>query len=161
VDEQGKTHFGDSPPAACANVVMYEVSSSGSVIRRIDPSAAAPKASDAEKRKAAEKEAAAARLRDRVLLDTYSTEREIDIARDRNVDLIKSRMEAVQIRFGQLEKREKELGPRGAAADVEAVRKEKAHLTEVLDKYNKDLEATKAKFESDKKRWVELRTAAK
>ena len=162
VDENGKSHFSDSPPPACANVVMYEVSSSGSVIRRIEPTAATPKASDAEKKKAADKEAAAGRLRDRVLLDTYSSDREIDIARDRNVELIKSRMEAVQVRLGQLERREKELGTRAAfAADLEAVKKEKAHLTEVQDKYNKDLEATKTKFEADKKRWIELRAAMK
>ena len=161
VDESGKTHFGDSPPPACANVLMLEVSPSGSVIRRIEPTAATPKASDAEKKKAADKEAAAARLRDRVLLDTYATDREIDIARDRNVELIKSRMDAVQIRIGQLEKREKELGTRGPAADIEAVKKEKAHLLEVRDKYNKDLEATKGRFESDKKRWLELRASMK
>ena len=161
VDEKGKTHFADSPPQACANVVTYEVSPSGSVIRRIEPTAAAPTASDAEKKKAADKEAAAARLRDRVLLDTYSSDREIDIARDRNVELIKSRMEAVQVRLGQLEKREKELGTRGPPADVEAVKKEKTHLTQVQEKYNKDLEATKTKFEADKKRWVELRASMK
>jgi hypothetical protein len=161
VDEHGKTHFGDSPPPACANVVMYEVSPAGSVIRKIEPTAATPKASDAEKKKAADKEAAATRLRDRVLLDTYSTDREIDIARDRNVELIKSRMGAVQIRIGQLEKREKELGTRAPAADIEAVKKEKSHLIEVQERYNKDLEATKARFDADKKRWIELRAAMK
>jgi hypothetical protein len=41
VDDKGKSHFQDTPPAACANVVIYEVSSQGSVIRRIEPTSAA------------------------------------------------------------------------------------------------------------------------
>ena len=37
VDEQGHTLFGDVPPAACVKVPIYEVSKSGMVLRRIDP----------------------------------------------------------------------------------------------------------------------------
>jgi len=36
-DEKGVTHIGDTPPAGCANVVMYEVSRSGTILRKIDP----------------------------------------------------------------------------------------------------------------------------
>ena len=34
VDEKGLTHIGDTPPAGCASVVMYEVTKRGTVIRR-------------------------------------------------------------------------------------------------------------------------------
>ena len=37
VDEKGRTHIGDTPPAGCANVVMYEVTRGGQVIRKIEP----------------------------------------------------------------------------------------------------------------------------
>ena len=37
VDEKGLTQFGDTPPAACAHVMMYEVSPNGAVVRRIEP----------------------------------------------------------------------------------------------------------------------------
>ncbi len=33
-DERGITHIGDTPPAACANVVMYEITRSGTVSSR-------------------------------------------------------------------------------------------------------------------------------
>ena len=36
-DERGVTHIGDTPPAACASVVMYEVTRSGTILRKIDP----------------------------------------------------------------------------------------------------------------------------
>ena len=37
-DEKGRTHIGDTPPPGCANVIMYEVTRGGTVIRKIDPS---------------------------------------------------------------------------------------------------------------------------
>ena len=40
VDERGLTLFGDTPPAGCANVPMYEMTRTGKVLRRIDPSCA-------------------------------------------------------------------------------------------------------------------------
>ena len=33
VDSRGKSHFGDTPPPACADVVTQELSPSGNVIR--------------------------------------------------------------------------------------------------------------------------------
>ena len=37
VDERGVTLIGDTPPAGCANVVMYEVTTTGQVLRKLDP----------------------------------------------------------------------------------------------------------------------------
>ena len=37
VDDKGVTHIGDTPPPGCANVVMYEVTNSGKVLRKLDP----------------------------------------------------------------------------------------------------------------------------
>ena len=35
VDEKGRTHIGDTPPAGCKNVVMYEVTRSGIILRKM------------------------------------------------------------------------------------------------------------------------------
>ena len=43
-DEKGVTHIGDTPPAGCGTVVMYEVSASGMVLRKIDPTPTPEKA---------------------------------------------------------------------------------------------------------------------
>jgi hypothetical protein len=102
VDEKGLAHFGDSPPPACARVTIYEVGPSGAVIRKIEPQAAIAPGS-AERAEADRKRDAETRRRDRTLLDTYSSEREFDLARDRNVDMIKGRIEAADIRLRQLE----------------------------------------------------------
>jgi hypothetical protein len=159
VDEKGKTHIGDSPPAACANVVTYEVSASGVVVRKIEPSGAAKAAADGKTRDS-DKAAVDAKRRDRMLLDSFGSERDFDVARERNTEMIRGRIEATDLRLKQLEKREKDLallGARAPSADVEAVKTEKATLSAAQERYNKDLEQTKAQYEADKKRWLELR----
>ncbi len=168
VDDKGKSHFQDTPPAACANVVIYEVSSQGSVIRRIEPT---PAALAAPKDVNAERQAAEQKRRDRALVETYSSPAEIDIARDRNLDIIRSRLDGVKTRLAQLESRESELQAgvasyKGKPApavqqDLEKVQAEKAQVQASLARFQKDYDQTQAQFDADKKRWVEMKAAAK
>jgi len=168
VDEKGKSHFQDTPPAACANVVIYEVSSQGSVIRRIEPTSAAVAA---PKDVNAERQAAEQKRRDRALMETYSSPGEIDIARDRNLDIIRSRLEGVKTRLVQIEGREKELQTglasyKGKPApaiqqDLDKVQADKAQWQASLARFQKDYDQTQAQFDADKKRWMEMKAAAK
>ena len=166
VDEKGAPHFGDTPPAACANVTTFEINSSGSVVRRIEPSSM-PSATDPAKTRDAERASMEAKRRDRALLDSYSSEREIDLARDRSVDMIKVRIDSLHLQVQQVTQREKDAARaveahKGAPsealnANLAKVRDEKAALEASLVRYEKDLEATRTRFEADKKRWGELR----
>src|SRR6185436_2671347 len=108
VDEKGKSHFQDTPPAACGNVVIYEVNASGSVIRKIEPSASGGAAA-AAKNVDADRRAAEQKRRDRALLNSYSSASEFDVARDRNLEIINSRLEGTKTRLEVVEKREAEL----------------------------------------------------
>src|SRR5690349_12529481 len=95
VDEKGRTHVGDTPPAGCANVVMYEVTRGGQVIRTIQPTMTEEQVKARqeaeEKIRAAEKVAAEQKRKDMALLSTYGSEKEFDVARDRNIDPINQR----------------------------------------------------------------------
>jgi hypothetical protein len=168
VDEKGKSHFQDTPPAACGNVVIYEVSPSGTVIRKIEPSgSAAGAAKDAD----AERRAADQKRRDRALLDSYSSAAEFDVARDRNLEIIGTRLEGVKTRLAQIEGREKELlaavaSYKGKPApavqqDLEKVQAEKVQWQASQARFQKDYDRTQAQFDDDKKRWIELRGSAK
>ena len=167
VDDKGKSHFQDTPPAACGNVTIYEVSPSGSVIRRIEPTAAAAAPKDAN----AERQAAEQKRRDRALVETYTSAAEIDIARDRNLDIIRSRLDGVKTRLGQLEAREKDLNValasyKGKPApaiqqDLDKVLADKAEVQASLARFQKDYDQTQAQFDADKKRWIEMKGAAK
>ncbi|HET9650826.1 MAG TPA: DUF4124 domain-containing protein, partial [Usitatibacter sp.] len=72
IDEKGRVHYEDVPPAACANVVIYEVGAAGNVVRRIEPGQA-PSPSpphDAGKTPETDRAALDRERRDRTLLDT-------------------------------------------------------------------------------------------
>src|SRR5262245_31411166 len=84
-DEKGRTHVGDTPPPGCANVVMYEVTKGGTVIRKIDPSLSEDQVKARqeaeEKARLEEKAAAEQKRKDTALLATFANEKEFDVAR--------------------------------------------------------------------------------
>ena len=178
VDEKGATHFGDAPPEACAKVKTYEISKSGAVVRTLEPAATAAEQqagrAEREQKRDTERAASEMKRKDRALLDSYSSEREIDAARDRNVEMLKGRLTAAVLRMRPIEQREKELEraiesykarkpgmagevPAQLRADRERVASEKSSLAATIGKYESDLEQTRAQFEADRKRWIELR----
>ena len=159
VDEKGKAHYQDTPPPECGNVVIYEVSSSGTVVRKIEPTRAP---SAAEPKKAENDRARLDReRRDRTLLDTYSSEKEIDVARDRSLDLIKARKTSAEKQLELVTKRRKQMEANKSAskADVEAVAKEEASIRHAIEGYDAEMAAAQKQFETDKVRWSELKEA--
>ena len=169
-DEKGRTHFEDTLPEACANVVTYEISRSGSVIRKIEPTAAKVDDPASRQKAVADEKAGIERKRhDSVLLDTYASEREIDAARDRNVDILKNRLSAARMNAQRAQQREKDVQrlvdgkgrsvPDAMAADLARAKTERATADATLARIEKDMEETQARFAADKARWVELRGA--
>jgi hypothetical protein len=170
VDEKGRTHFEETPPAACANVVTYEINRSGTVIRKIEPTSANTVArEDKEKSAEAQKSTAEHKRRDKALLDSYSSEQEIDSMRDRNVEILKTRLAAARAVLHKAEAKQQQLqgmaDAKGRAtsamitADLERAKTERASAAASVGRIEKDLEATQARFAADKARWLELRAA--
>jgi len=170
VDEKGRTHFEETPPAACANVVTYEINRSGTVIRKIEPTSANTVArEDKEKSAEAQKSTAEQKRRDKALLDSYSSEQEIDSMRDRNVEILKTRLAAARAVLHKAEAKQQQLqgmaDAKGRAtsamitADLERAKTERASAAASVGRIEKDLEATQARFAADKARWLELRAA--
>jgi chromosome segregation ATPase len=184
VDEKGTTHVGDTPPASCATVEMLEVSKSGMILRRIEPSPTPEQlkaiADGAARKKEAEKAAAEQKRKDEALLNTFSGEREFDVVRDRNIEPIKGRIVSAQERIKAVEKRQTELAeemefykagkskvagkerdaPPMLATEMQRLGAEKKVLETNLVAYDKEIEALRTKFDTDKKRWVALKAAA-
>ena len=113
VDAKGITHIGDTPPPGCAAVMMYEVTPTGKVIRAIEPTLtpeqAKALAEQAAKKREADARAAEQKRRDQALLATYSSEKEFDVARDRNIEPIRTRISVAKDRIEQVDKRQKTL----------------------------------------------------
>lgn len=183
VDEKGVTHIGDTPPAGCANVPMYEISRSGTVLRKIDPTPSAEEVkvrdADSARRKEEAKVAAEQRRKDMALLSSYSTEKEFDVARDRNIEPLQGRIKMTHERMEAVDKRAQELAdemefykagkskaskkdsvrevPIQLATDYERTQTEKASLAKGITGYEKEIVEIRAKFEVDKKRWLDLK----
>jgi hypothetical protein len=168
VDEKGATHIGDAPPAACANVTTYEVSRSGAVVRKIESSSQEKlRREEADRKRETDRSGVEARRRDQAIVDSYSSEGEIDLARDRNLEIINARLSAATARMKLLEKREKELASalkqqKGKPADklathLEEVRAEKGALAVSVERGEKEVQQVRTQFEADKRRWIELR----
>jgi hypothetical protein len=181
VDEKGRTHIGDTPPEPCANVVMYEVTRSGQVLKTIQPSLTEEqvkaRAAEEERRKEADKAAGEQKRKDLALLATYSSEAEFDVVRDRNIEPLNGRIRSAQERLVAIDKRNKELdeelefykagksGKSGKKAEAPPMmveeqarlRNEKAQLARNVVGYEQEIAELKAKFDVDKRRWLALK----
>ena len=184
VDEKGVTRIGETPPDECANVPMQEVSRSGTVLRTIAPSLTPAQVEAAraaeEKRKSENKALAEQARKDEALLYTYASEREIDMTRDRNIEPIKNRIKVSNERIAAVDKRIKQIEeemefykagkskagktretPEGLMHDLDRAKKEKAIIEKSMTDYDKEIAALKAKYETDKQRWLALKQAKK
>lgn len=179
VDEKGITHIGDTPPPGCDTVVMYEISRSGTVLRKIEPTLTPEqvkaKQEEFERVRASLKVQGEQKRKDDALLSTFASEKDFDVARDRNIEPITSRIKSAEERIKAVDKRVKELEeeaefykagkskskgaepPPQLTADLQRVKNEKVTLVANIGKYEKEIEQVRQKFEIDKKRWVALK----
>lgn len=182
VDEKGVTHIGDQPPPACAKVPVTETSRSGKVLRRIEPTLtpeqAAAREEENRKRIAQEKVAAEQKRKDLALMSTYGTEKDFDVARDRNTEPLRGRIKTVQDRMKAVDKRIKELedemefykagasnkskgkakeAPPQLVADLERAKAEKASATKNIADTEREITSVRQKYDADKARWLVLK----
>jgi hypothetical protein len=182
VDPKGVTRIGDTPPEECGNVVMYEISPSGAVMKKIDPTPTPEQVKalqeDRERKKESDRAAADQKRKDAALLASFSGEKEFDVARDRNIEPLVGRIKNNEDRLKEVAKRIKELedemefykeGKKGKSGKnsepppvlVEVMARQRTEMA-TLEKsnvgYQKEIEEIKAKFDADKKRWVSLKT---
>jgi hypothetical protein len=185
-DEKGRTHIGDTPPPGCANVVMYEVTKGGTVIRKIDPTLTEEqvqaRAEAEEKARLEEKAAAEQKRKDAALLATFANEKEFDVARDRNIEPLKARITQSEERSKEIDKRIKtvkeemefytagkkksaEKGKYDPAAvmksELERLEEEKAQIAKTNESAKKEIAEIGTKFDTDKQRWLVLKGGTK
>jgi len=113
--KDGKKYYGSAVPPQCAGQVIEQLNSQGMVIRRIDPEGdeKAREAKEAEMARKREADAATKEeaRRNRALLATYSSEKDIDEARaralaanDKQIQEIQGRIEGIRKRRAGYEK---------------------------------------------------------
>ena len=172
VDNQGITHYGEVIPPEYANRDTKELDH-GRVTDRKETFDTDKFKSD--KVEAPEDKAALeARRRDSALLNSYSNEKEIDLARDRNLLQIEARINSYTTLKKSVQETLNGLHQEGDARtkkgwkipqsltdDISATEARVADLDKNLAENQKELEAVKARYEADKLRYRELKGQGK
>ena len=155
VGKDGKKYYGQSVPPQCVGLPMEQLNAQGLVVRKIDAQATADerarKDQDEAERKKREAISKDEGRRDRALLATYSSEKDVDDARGRALEGNRQQVQESEARIAALRKRRAAPGENAGAIDAELKAQEG-----LLAAKKKEAEAINARYEDDRKRYVEL-----
>jgi hypothetical protein len=174
VDEHGKTHYGNAVPPQYAQQGSAELNQKGAVVKKTDaaltPEQRKAKEEELAQQKEEEKKRLEQKRRDKALLNTYTTEKEIDLVRDRNLQQGELQLQSMELRAKQVQPRldqarkragdlvaKKKPLPLDLQQELEETEKEMQHLQEMIKQKRMGMDAIRARFEDDKKRFRELR----
>jgi hypothetical protein len=171
-DEKGARNCGDALPEACRNRAYNEFNERGIKVRSVEaPLTEAQQAvRDAEMKKKKEEDRLALeqKRRDQALMSTYATDKDLDVARDRQVAEAERAVKQAQEKLDVANKGKTKIAKdlefyKGKAlpADLkDSVKRNEAEIAaqqKVVESKLKEIEDIKARFETDKKRLRELR----
>lgn len=172
VDDKGTTHYGETIPPEYANKDRSELGKSGRVIEKKEVLTPEERRAgeQAEAKKRADEEAALERKRrDKALVNTYSNEKEIDLARNRNLQQVEARigsissqlkmandnLHAFQKEADALVKAGKKIHP-SLQEDLKESQERLAKLQQDLEKAKAEKATLDARYDADKARYKEL-----
>ena len=165
VDDKGETHYGEVVPPEYANKDRVQFDDKVRVIKekQTEDNSATQKYQSADQKAEFEQ-----RRKDKMLLNTYSNEKEIDLARDRNLQqveaLIKSIQDLQKSAQASLDGYRKEAKgiepgkkiPASLQADIAAAENRLNKLKHDQDEANAKAASVRANFEAFKVRYREL-----
>jgi hypothetical protein len=169
----GKKYYGQTVPQACLGRPMELMNKQGLVVKRIDAEgdekARLAKETEAEKKREAEEAQKNALRRNRALLATYQSEKEIEDARNRDlrnhqkgVDEVQKRIEDIKKRQAQFQKEQAlfQDGSRGAPParlqeDITNAEIDLKAQQSLLDAKRKEAQTINARYDEDKRRYQE------
>ena len=172
VDDNGHQTCGDVLPVQCYNKAYRVIGSKGLTVRRVEtpltPEQRAQREADDQHRQAEERTLREQRRRDLALLETYASDKEIDAMRDRALRVHEQSLRELQARRVELLKKQKAYAAeaefytkkpmppelRNAIKDTEA---ELQGMDALVAARQQDAEATRAKFENEKQRFLDLK----
>ncbi len=172
VDGNGRVHYSDTPPATYQKSGGTEMSKQGVVIKRTQ--------SEAERQAEAERLTEQKQLQaeqqkraqlDRALTQTYTSEAEIDLARDRALDhhklaikgaeirseAVKATIADLQARIATIEKSGKKVGP-GLTDQLDQATRESLELKRTILNNEEAMQKVRDKYAADKARFKVLTT---
>jgi len=171
----GKRYYGSTIPMQCMGHPVEQLNAQGLLVRRIDPEGEQKereaKAAAAAKAKEEENATREESRRNRALLATYTSERDIEAARARALEDNHSAVQQVETRIDALKKRragyDKELEfyqdkkgntkpPAKLLEDIDSVDGDIKAQQGLLAAKKKEVELINAKYDQDKQRFIQL-----
>ena len=173
-DVDGKRLCGDKMPPECSSRAHRELTAGGSV-RQVEapptPEQKAERAAEAERKQAADKQAAEQRRRDSALVNSYASEQDIDDKRNKAVHDASAFLQQAEDRYAEMLKAKQQLDndaefyqkkpmPEKLKSQIKLNQAELAAQQAVVEARKQDIEAIRVRFDSEKKRYIELTRGA-
>jgi hypothetical protein len=176
VGRDGKTYVGSTMPPQCAGQATDQMNKQGQVVKRTEAmltpeqraaKEAADKVRKEQEAEAARKEKDEAR-KNKALLSTYGSEKDIEVARSRALADNEKAVKQTQDKIAQIEKAgaalKKELEfysgknkpPAKLATDIQSNAIDRKAQEDLLAAKQKEVEVINAKYDEDKRRYLEL-----
>ena len=172
VDAKGKTYYTQTPPTECLGRDTQVLNSkSGSVVNKIEgqmtPEQQAQREEEKKKKAEQEVQAREERRKNTALLNTYSSEKDINDARARSIKENEAGVKETEKRVADALKRQKALDgekefyakkavPPKLAQDIRNNEVDLKNQQELLDVQKKQVSTINAKYDEDKRRFLEL-----
>ena len=155
VGADGKKYYGQSVPTQCIGQTVEQLNAQGLVMRKFDAQASADdrakkeaEETDRKKREILSKEQG---RRDNALLASYSSEKDIDVARARALENDERQVKDIEAKIAALRKRRAAPGEDAAGIDSELKLQEG-----LLASRRQEIGKINARYDDDKKRYIEL-----
>lgn len=161
-DEKGNTHYGDRIPPQYANRESTTINQQGIAIKRNKPSSDQDLTLDLAKQDQEKK--------DKALLNAFTNENEIDLARDRNLQLDLTTLENLELEKSNIQKRladnkksvdgfnkQKKKIPADLSADLASNQVSNARLDQLITEKKSAIASVRLRFDNDKQRYLALK----
>lgn len=167
----GRRVCGDNLPEQCRGRAYKILDGAGNIVKEVGPPLTpeqkAQAAAEAQRRKLEEAALREQRRKDQALLDTYSSVQDIDLARARSENEIREAVRQAEEKIASLRKQRKKFEneaefyknkplPPDVAKGLQASDSEIRAYTTLLDSKKADLEMIRAKYDEDKRRYLQL-----
>ena len=156
VGTDGKKYYGSSVPPQCTGQPVEQLNEQGLVVKRLDAAATASERAkkDAEEADRKKREALAKEQgrKDTALLASYTSEKDIEIARARALENPKQAVKDAETSIAALMKRRAAPNENAQAIDSEVKTQQN-----VLASRKKEIDAINARYDEDKKRYIAIK----
>jgi hypothetical protein len=170
-DAKGKTYYTQMPPPECLGRPSEELSKSGTVLKKnegqLTPEQQAAREAERQKKLEDDKLAQEEKRKNTALLNTYSSEKDIEDARTRAIRDNDAAIKETQKKIADIQKRQTDLDnekqfyakkpmPAKLTQDIKENQVELANQQGLLDVKKKQVADINAKYDEDKRRYIAL-----